>query len=528
MLMVRLVLDLLAQRTGGARVPILVSIASWNPADQDLRAWLSDQLIIDHSALAGAPPAGVDEANRATALLASGLVLPILDGLDEIPEGVRGAAISHINDALRPGEPLLVTCRTQQYREAITPAHGLEVTLRGAAAIELRPLDAPAVRSYLCDDAAGPAVRTRWDPVFAVFGTEAPVGQALTTPLMVGLARAIYNPRPGEALTTLRDPAELCDPDLADRTAVEALLFDAFIPAAYRHGQDDGWGAQDPEKWLTFLACYLDRTIGTSDFAWWQLPGAMPRFAWAVGSMVLVGVAAGLGTGLAAFALGAGMATAVAIAGALIVVSATLPAKAGYKRLPPPSRGVNWRLPYRSDILLGSVAGIVAGALAWAGAFPRVEPGIGAAAGAGALAMIVVLIYGWSDLQKNVPFDTSSAASPPAMLARDRGTAIFVGFARLAGPAIGAGAIATLGSSISTGIVIAIAVWCVATVWIGLLRTPWPSYEIARIWLAFHYCLPWRLMSFLTDAHRRGVLRQAGAVYQFRHIELQHRLARRA
>jgi len=33
-------------------------------------------------------------------------------------------------------------------------------------------------------------------------------------------------------------------------------------------------------------------------------------------------------------------------------------------------------------------------------------------------------------------------------------------------------------------------------------------------------------MSFLADAHRRGVLRQAGAVYQFRHIELQHRLAR--
>jgi hypothetical protein len=34
-------------------------------------------------------------------------------------------------------------------------------------------------------------------------------------------------------------------------------------------------------------------------------------------------------------------------------------------------------------------------------------------------------------------------------------------------------------------------------------------------------------MSFLLDAHQRGVLRQAGAVYQFRHIELQHRLANR-
>jgi len=39
--------------------------------------------------------------------------------------------------------------------------------------------------------------------------------------------------------------------------------------------------------------------------------------------------------------------------------------------------------------------------------------------------------------------------------------------------------------------------------------------------------MPWSLMGFLADAHQRGVLRQAGAVYQFRHIELQHHLASR-
>ena len=34
-------------------------------------------------------------------------------------------------------------------------------------------------------------------------------------------------------------------------------------------------------------------------------------------------------------------------------------------------------------------------------------------------------------------------------------------------------------------------------------------------------------MNFLEYSHQRGVLRQAGAVYQFRHVELQHRLAKR-
>jgi hypothetical protein len=43
MLMVRLVLDLLARRAEGGRVPILASAPSWNPAAQDLRGWLGTQ-----------------------------------------------------------------------------------------------------------------------------------------------------------------------------------------------------------------------------------------------------------------------------------------------------------------------------------------------------------------------------------------------------------------------------------------------------------------------------------------------------
>ena len=93
---------------------------------------------------------------------------------------------------------------------------------------------------------------------------------------MVGLARAIYNPRPGELAGTLHDPAELCSPALADRAAVESLLFDAFIPAAYRHGPAGRWTAQQAETWLVFLARHLERTIGSPDLAWWQLLRAAP------------------------------------------------------------------------------------------------------------------------------------------------------------------------------------------------------------------------------------------------------------
>jgi hypothetical protein len=125
---------------------------------------------------------------------------------------------------------------------------------------------------------------------------------------MVGLARAIYDPRPGELAGTLRDPAELCSPALADRTAVESLLFDAFIPAAYRNDPPGRWKAQDAERWLVFLACHLERTIGSADLVWWQLQNAAPRIAF--GLVVRFGLVAGLVVGFgfaAALVVGAGL-----------------------------------------------------------------------------------------------------------------------------------------------------------------------------------------------------------------------------
>ena len=292
MLMVRLVLDLLARRAAGGPVPILAPVASWDPSGQDLRDWLAVRLMTDYPALVGPPQPGAAEANRAAALLAAGLILPILDGLDEIPDRVRGPAISRINASLRPGEQVVVTCRTEQYRDAVRPPDGLEVTLRAAAAIQLRPLDADAVRRYLRDDAPGPAARARWDPVLAALGTQAPAGQALSTPLMVGLARAIYNPRAGELAGIMRDPAELCG--FADRAAVEAHLFDEFIPAAYRAFAGGRWTAGQSGKWLEFLARHLEQTVGSPDLAWWKLQKAVPRTVLRLPTEL----AAGLGLGL--------------------------------------------------------------------------------------------------------------------------------------------------------------------------------------------------------------------------------------
>ena len=517
-LMVRLVLDLLDRRTEGGPVPFLVSIASWEPKDQespepkgqDLWDWLGAQLRISHSALADPPPAGRTEGDQAAALLAEGLILPILDGLDEIPEHVLGRAISGINDVLRrPAEQVVVTCRTQQYRDAVRPAGGVEVSLRAAAAVQLRPLDADAVRGYLCDDAAGPVAKARWDPVLAVLGTDAPAGQALATPLMVGLARAIYNPLPGEAAGTLRDPVELCRPALTDRTAVEFLLFDEFIPAAYRHDPAGRWEVQDAERWLVFLARHLERRIWGPDLAWWQLPQAVPGLVDAVkvSAVAVVGFAVG-GVFGAVAGVGVVFGVVAGIVGGVIFGAGTL--DGAVSRSSPVreirlwlARRSNW-LRRRSNIMAGVAAIFVAVSSA---------------------ARIVLL--NWATEPSGVPLDLSSAADPLAVLIRDRRKGIVVGLVRgitygaVAGVAVGLAAGPAAGAV--DGAVVAIAFGLVGS----FALTKWPSYGLARIWLALRRRLPWPLMDFLADAHRRGVLRQTGAVYQFRHIELQRRLAKR-
>ena len=59
---------------------------------------------------------------------------------------------------------------------------------------------------------------------------------------------------------------------------------------------------------------------------------------------------------------------------------------------------------------------------------------------------------------------------------------------------------------------------------VGLVGGAWGRFTLVRGWLALRGYLPWRLLGFLDDAHRLGVLRQTGAVYQFRHALLHDHL----
>ena len=304
---------------------------------------------------------------------------------------------------------------------------------------------------------------------------------------------------------------------------MESLLFDAFIPAAYRHDPAGRWKAQDAERWLVFLARHLEFTIGDPDLAWWQLPLAVPGFVLAAG--VVFGVAAGVVFGVVAGVV-FGAATGVVFGAATGVVPGTVFARS---ELSGPVHGVRFRPPRRRTIMFGAATGAAIGATL--GVVVVGTAGVAVAVTSGVVFTVIAGVgFGfidWAMDQKGAPLDLSSAADPLTVLARDRRTATAFGFTW--------GVVSGTVAGLLTGATAGAAVGIVAGAMFGLVfgvassfgRMAWPSYGLARIWLVLRRRLPWPLMGFLADAHRRGVLRQAGAVYQFRHIELQHRLANR-
>jgi hypothetical protein len=143
---------------------------------------------------------------------------------------------------------------------------------------------------------------------------------------------------------------------------------------------------------------------------------------------------------------------------------------------------------------------------------------------------------------ERIPGDAAEAASPAAVLARDRRAALLLTLVTGAAAAVLTGvAVASWDASyhspdtghviaLEDGLSMAAGTAVAATVGLAIagLGLAWPQWLIARSWLTLRGRLPLRLITFLDDAHGRGVLRQAGPFYQFRHIELQHHLAARA
>ncbi|MEV8456980.1 helix-turn-helix domain-containing protein [Streptomyces sp. NPDC052095] len=579
-LTIRFVLDRLADRRPRERVPVLFSVGSWDPTAVALRDWLIDRLLRDHPHLTRRAPGG---STLAAALVDADLVLPVLDGFDEIAEGLRGTALEVLNAT---SVPLVLTSRRGEFAEAVEK---VRAPLVWAAGIELTDLTLDDLADYLPrtarpvprEDGASPAV---WTSVLDRLrapgaGAAPPLARVLSTPLMIVLARTMYSDSPD------RDPADLLDTALfPDENALEEHLLAGFVPTVYRRrvaerGATGHRGRHpDParaELWLGHLAHHLARSDrDQQDLAWWRIGDSLRlsvrllavvaasalcvalaygvvnlfRLPYPNGEVLLVGGSMGAVAGLA---FGCVHAVLVRLGG-----TAFEPAHVRLRlRLPGAGTGVG-RGPVRTfAVRFGAVlpGGFVMGvgcALALA-LQRRVFYGVPLTDKTvieGTLVNMLVfgLIFGTGAglvfgvmAALEAPLDVASAATPAGLLASNRATvvrqvlvlapmltlAIAVGGRLFAGlldgflgplywplaDAVFIGAVGGLGSAFAY----------------ALSFTAWGRWLVlSRVWLPLTGRLPRDPMAFLDDAYRRGVLRQSGAVYQFRHIRLQHHLAR--
>jgi NACHT domain len=588
--LVLLTLGLLERRMPDEPVPVLLSMASWNPLQEPFLRWLPRHLAREYAV--------VRRSGRAEALVADGRVLPILDGLDELPEDRVAGVLAAIN---RVGvqQAVVIASRTAEFARAVREGD----VLTGAAVIELEPVTPEQAAEYLRVTSPQDDRLARWTPVFARLrsGSHEPVSAALSTPMMVSLARTVYAGRE-------MDPGELTDGGrFPTAGAIEARLLDALVPAqlaARRERSPTGsprYAADRAQRWLVVLARDLQQR-GTRDLAWWEL--SMTRLGSIIAAGGVAGVAgleAGLVLGLlTAIGVGHGAGIVPGVGGGLLaglslggLLAIRYAAAIGFGLDAEQARleglqfvadlggglvglgvglttgiAVGLRVAFTPGVVVGPIVALVAGAvlglvLGYLGsttiwllpvepASPRAPrparidwrvrhslgPGLGVGLGAvltlmgglvsGPLGVLaagvgVALAFGLAGALGNGFI--SERDRPPAPAASVRADRIAV-LAALVTVGLGAGAAGwiVVGGRLGAGPEVGVGVGLAAAL-VAAAHRPWAWYQLWRARGALSGQIPWRFMTFLEECHRLGVLRQVGAVYQFRHARLQDRLA---
>ena len=575
-LLIRFALDYIEHRQPGEPVPAIFALSSWDPRCQNLHEWMSDRLAAEHPPLSISAPSG---HTWAWELVHSGRVLPVLDGFDEIPESLRCEAMRGLNAGFNRASPLMLTSRSDEYRNTVEAGD----VLTSAAVVQLQPLSIDDLAAYLprttrpIRHSAVGHPTTKWEPVLAYMRTNpdslvaGTLLEVLSNPLMTSMARAAYSDADA-------DPSLLRDPRFSDQRSLEEHLLGAFIPALYSahsgiprtsltHVPTD-YRPEQAREWFERLARHLNN-LGTYDLAWWKIADVIPRRI----ASALAAVATGISVGpVAALVAGprVGVVYGIAYGGAAGFVQAMS------RRQEPLSVSVRFRgtiIHFLRRFAIGMTAGIAIG----------IAFGVPAAAvmGEGLTFGIIVALHVWLD----TPTDLASVSSPATALQQDRIATIafcltsallcglslgfcfaFTGVG-IGGPELGpilgvtfgfslvltggiagavigwlsAGGIGSAAYGVATGVafgcvfpstkstVFGLAVGGTLGFLLGImivLPKAWGSFLYSRFCLAACCRLPWRLMLFLEDAHNRGVLRQAGPVYQFRHATLQDYMAK--
>jgi WD40 repeat protein len=571
-LAIMLTLGLLQDRISGSPTAVLLSASSWDPSSEDVGGWIVRTLADGYYNGRSATP---------RLLFDRGLLLPIIDGLDEIPEFARRSAVRSLNHTLSRKPGVVVTCRSVEYDDDIQAG---AAPLRLAAVVEVMPLRTVDVVRHL-DDVEWPD-GTDWTEIANNLTTvpDGPLAAALSTPLMVSIARTVYQRcggRPSELLDAERFNSRAVIEDYLTDRLVEAAYTTTRLPSGRQLGHQGRWNAEQARRWLTFLARYLSERR-ERDLSWWRLshhllsPWVVPAVGVAAGIALMISSAPiwhslddhDNGLPFRAYTIAAGVSAVFALVAMVIWhVSPEQPpsrlsfdVRGSVRRLRRGAVvGMGFGLTLAVPVLLATAVGTKTGRFGWSlsDTIDFAEVVAASLALSGVLGLALAL-HQWL----NAPPRHSSQTSPEDALRQDRRSSLFasmgagVVFGALAAPvlavSVAAGALigevlsawpgspgdprpglvteASLGTftDVLYSLPLVVGIFLVpgaALASLLLLTRPWPRFLISSLVVGLRGQLPFRLMAFLSDARERELLRRAGSSFQFRHIRLQERLA---
>ncbi|MFD1545996.1 NACHT domain-containing protein [Nonomuraea guangzhouensis] len=271
-LAVQLLLKLIETREADEPVPVLLQIADW---DTELYPNVHDWLVVrlrNDFLVPKMPDQGRDSAR----ILVSGRhVLPILDGLDELPEPARAKVINRLSQTLDKHDRLIITSRTSEFAGAVKNARR---AVRAAAVVAPMALTAPTVVQYLAT-CLPPRRPQPWDTLLSALaaGNARALETVSSTAWGLWLIRSVYIDRdrdPTPLLTVYRDDVAALRKHLMDNL-VEALLHAQKLAGTAVRRVPSSWDAKRVRRWLGRLAARASAS-GARDVAWWRIVQPVP------------------------------------------------------------------------------------------------------------------------------------------------------------------------------------------------------------------------------------------------------------
>jgi hypothetical protein len=430
---------------------------------------------------------------------------------------------------------MVITSRPYEYDGSPGPALQLSYT----AVVELQPVDVEAAGQYLLEGQIG-AARKAWQDVadHLLAQPNGVLAQTMNTPLTLSLARSAY---------AGGDPRALLASELTDEKALRGELIDQVLITAYPNVKE----RHRVTYWLGWLANNMStRSAGiTRDLCWWEIPDSIDAWriilaAGGVGGLVgwvVMGLLFGLPKGLSglASALFFGFSMAILVGG---FTAHRLENAAKGTPVHPHTVSIRW--PTRRELsvrrfsevlVMGHVYGILLWLLLGLRSLDRRKP-----AGLVVWIMIglfVALIFRiasmlWG-LWRQILLASSPDVTPRTAYQRDmRSHAVMGILAGVLAFTVGLGWTVIFGAALHgedrlrSGLLFGVMVGLAVGLAVALVGDAASLLFFTELAL-FMRARPVRFMLLLETPLDRQVLRQAGAVYQFRHADLQDRLAER-